>query len=150
MRSVTFGVAAGLVWLGAACGRVPAIPPYPGESFGTAGDSLRYPLTRPLPDPEDGTRYHRTLVAVSFDDEVMPETFWAVIRRQGGRLIGGYAEARLRVIEIPDPGATWEDLEAALDRWKSEPAVQLVVPIAYGMRSGLEPMVVERLDTIRR
>ncbi len=108
---------------------VPPVGPYPFDS------------TLVVPHPDDASvLYFRNILIVAFEDSATGPAIRTVLQRYHATIIGGIPqEGRYGtyLIQVPDPGTRWEDLESLRNMIVREPAVRWVSGVTY--RGKLDP-----------
>lgn len=98
---------------------------------------LRPPLPRAMNLPRDtglsvvapppsGHRYRRDVLAVRFADSVRTPQLLSILALMHGRIIGGRSlgiQEDFYIIQVPDPGPSWERVSAVKDRLLAMPGV---------------------------
>ncbi|HSD31940.1 MAG TPA: hypothetical protein VLB49_08530 [Gemmatimonadales bacterium] len=77
----------------------------------------------------------RNVAEVRFDDTTSGVTVRNFLRRYGANIVGGTPISRAYILEIPDPGATWEKYYGVITAMRSEPGVTWVSIVSFGESS---------------
>ena len=93
-------------------------------------DTTRPPVPTKLGGPAEiltlgirGETIFRNVAEVRFDDTTSGVTVRRFLRRYNGKIVGGTPISRAYILEIPDPGATWEQYYAVIQAMRTEPGV---------------------------
>lgn len=93
-------------------------------------DTTRPPVPTELGGPAEiltlgirGETIFRNVAEVRFDDTTSGVTVRSFLRRYSARIVGGTPISRNYILEIPDPGATWEKYYAVIQAMRTEPGV---------------------------
>jgi hypothetical protein len=95
--------------------------------------SLTFPddSTRVVADPSDSVRVlYRTMAAVVFDSAASGTTIRSFLSRYQASIVGGMPYSGGYVIQFPDPGTSWEAVQAKLAEMRSEPGVRHLLPVS--------------------
>jgi hypothetical protein len=93
-------------------------------------DTTRPPVPTELGGPAEiltlgikGETIFRNVAEVRFDDTTSGVTVQSFLQRYSARITGGTPISRAYILEIPDPGTTWEEYYAVIQAMRSEPGV---------------------------
>jgi hypothetical protein len=101
----------------------PSIPSYP------AGLGLADSSTELVASPSDPDRlYYRRVLEIVFDSAASGCDVRALLARHRAVIVDGIPSAETYVIEVPDPGASWEDVAREVAGLAEEPGVAWVTP----------------------
>jgi hypothetical protein len=117
---------------------------HPKSVSEVASDTTRPPVpssysefdtTVVVPNPSDSdVIYYRNIFFLQFDDSTSGTTVRSVLQRYQATIVGGSTSPWDRgayVVRVPDPGATWEDVQRVAAQMQSERGVYLARPRAY-------------------
>jgi hypothetical protein len=106
---------------------IPDDPSYPDDSL--------FVVTRP---GKELPVYFRRLATVRFDDSTSGFTVRAFFAAFQARIVGGSVFNRTYIFQFPDPGPSWAEFDAIVNRMNSEAGIELVSQI---VRVGLPPVI---------
>jgi hypothetical protein len=119
-------------------------------------DTTRPPVPTELGGPAEiltlgikGETIFRNVAEVRFDDTTSGVTVRSFLRRYSAKIVGGTPISRAYILEIPDPGATWEKYYAVISAMRKEPGVMWVtIASIKEMRVNLRFPASRRHDTL--
>lgn len=105
----------------------PATPP---ELVIQGGDPTKIVTWPGAVSGEPGSDYFRTVFSVQFKDGTSGTTIREVLARYQAQVIGGSSGFGIYKIQVPDPGATYNEYNAFYNRLSAEPSIEYVEAIA--------------------
>jgi hypothetical protein len=110
------------------------------REIGFASDTARPPIPTGTAYPRDtlyavtnpadtGRIYYRRLYEIMFSDTASGSSIRALLAKYHARIVGGVPIIGSYIVMMPDPGATWQAVQARRDSLHREPIVLVFMPL---------------------